>query len=304
MTAPRLASALALSAAVHLAVLAGLLALAHPRAPAPPAMRVALVEPAGMAGGRAPSGAPGAGHEAPGRGEVDARLPRASLLEGAGTTAAPRATPATGATAGLAPGATTARPGSRSFRTPEARETTAEVSGARSASDAVALVTPVQSDLWVLGAPVRSNGPEHPSAAATAGGPGASGAASPESVAGAPAAIAASGAEGEGPGGESASGSTGAGGASLLAVLSQRLAWSAQRCAPPSVVRTARHAVPGVPLRFCLDAAGRPSEVGLLGTTGSDQLDRAARDCVIPGALPLPPVPGCYTVEVRFPTRG
>jgi len=62
--------------------------------------------------------------------------------------------------------------------------------------------------------------------------------------------------------------------------------------------------VPGVPLRFCLDAAGRPSEVGLLGTTGSEQLDRAARDCVIPGALPLPPVPGCYTVEVRFPSRG
>jgi hypothetical protein len=94
------------------------------------------------------------------------------------------------------------------------------------------------------------------------------------------------------------------GGESLLAALSERLAWSAARCAPAEVVRTVRHAVPGVPLRFCLDAAGRPSDVGLLGTTGSEVLDRAARDCVVPGALPLPPAPGCYTVEVRFPTRG
>ena len=92
--------------------------------------------------------------------------------------------------------------------------------------------------------------------------------------------------------------------ASLLAALSQRLAWSAARCAPAEVVRTGRHAIPGVPLHFCLDGAGRPSDVGLLGTTGSEVLDRAARDCVVPGALPLPPVPGCYTVEVRFPTRG
>ncbi|HZX41440.1 MAG TPA: hypothetical protein VFE93_06335, partial [Myxococcaceae bacterium] len=84
---------------------------------------------------------------------------------------------------------------------------------------------------------------------------------------------------------------------------SQRLAWSAARCAPPSVVRTARPALPAVPLHFCLDAAGRPSDVGLLGTTGSDALDRAARECVVPGALPLPPAPGCYTVEVRFPIR-
>jgi hypothetical protein len=96
----------------------------------------------------------------------------------------------------------------------------------------------------------------------------------------------------------------GANGASLLAALSQRLAWSAARCAPAALVRTTRHTVPGVPLHFCLDATGRPSDVGLLGTTGSEQLDRAARDCVVPGALPLPPAPGCYTVEVRFPNRG
>jgi outer membrane biosynthesis protein TonB len=99
-------------------------------------------------------------------------------------------------------------------------------------------------------------------------------------------------------------GSTGTSESSLLEALSRRLAWSAERCAPQAAVRLARHGVPGVPLRFCLDAAGRPSGVGLLGTTGSELLDRAARDCVVPGALPLPPAPGCYTVEVRFPSRG
>ncbi len=103
-------------------------------------------------------------------------------------------------------------------------------------------------------------------------------------------------------GGSSGAGASGA--ASLLETLQRRLAWSAARCAPAAAVRLARHGVPGVPLHFCLDASGMPSGVGLLGTTGSDQLDRAARDCVVPGALPLPPAPGCYTVEVRFPIRG
>src|SRR5262249_22611014 len=122
--------------------------------------------------------------------------------------------------------------------------------------------------------------------------------------AGSPAAASTGGAAaGEGTGPE-ATGTGGQSSASLLAALSQKLAASAARCAPAEVVRTAHHAVPGVPLHFCIDAAGRPSEVGLLGTTGSDVLDRAARDCVVPGALPLPPVPGCYTVEVRFPVRG
>jgi outer membrane biosynthesis protein TonB len=111
--------------------------------------------------------------------------------------------------------------------------------------------------------------------------------------------------EGVGPGGQGMATGTGAPSAgSLLAALSQRLAWSAERCAPAALVRIARRAVPGVPVHFCLDAEGRPSGVGLLGTTGSDELDRAARDCVVPGALPLPPAPGCYTVEVRFPIRG
>jgi outer membrane biosynthesis protein TonB len=106
---------------------------------------------------------------------------------------------------------------------------------------------------------------------------------------------------GRGVGGSGAGASSAA---SLLDTLQRRLAWSAARCAPAAAVHLARHGVPGVPLHFCLDASGKPSGVGLLGTTGSDQLDRAARDCVVPGALPLPPAQGCYTVEVRFPIRG
>ena len=274
MSTPRLSRAVAASAAAHLIVAAGLLALVRPRAPAAPALRVALVE----ASGPAASVVAGAGQEAP---APDPRTPAAT--DGVPARAAP------------------SRPASRAVAKTEARRTTDEGSGA-AAEGAVALLTPVQSDLWMLRGADTKAGPEERSAAATTDGTGTPGGSSPEG--GAPAAASNAGGHGEGAGSPPGSGSGGTGGASLLAVLSQRLAWSAQRCAPPSVVRAARHAVPGVPLRFCLDAAGRPSEVGLLGTTGSDQLDRAARDCVIPGALPLPPVPGCYTVEVRFPTRG
>ena len=61
MSARRLRRALAASAAVHVAVLAGLLALAHPRFGAAPAMRVALVGQPGTAG------VPDRSQETPGR---------------------------------------------------------------------------------------------------------------------------------------------------------------------------------------------------------------------------------------------
>jgi hypothetical protein len=181
-----------------------------------------------------------------------------------------------------------------------------ETSRSAEADRVAALVTPVQSDVWMLSAP-----PEQGTSS-----PGARPGRTPAPDGFGVAAVTGTGPPGgaESPSGSVASGSpttpTGAGSggpedaASLLAALSQRLARSAERCAPASVVRSARRPVPGVPLHFCLDASGQPSDVGLLGTTGSEQLDRAARDCVVPGALPLPPVPGCYTVEVRFPTRG
>ena len=290
MSPPRLPRALAASAAVHVALLGGLLALAHPRLPASPAMRVALVATAGpsvpLPGGPGPDG-PGL-HPAP--------------------VSAPAS--ASAATAAPEPPSRTSPPRSaaRAARRSEAPEGT-DPEGSAETSRVVALVTPVQSDVWLLGAPAEDT-PVPPSRRAVPGArpspTPAPGGAGPPAAASAPGGVA----TGASPAGDAASGpgvggaSQGGGAASLLAALSQRLAWSAERCAPASVVHAARRVVPGVPLHFCLDAAGRPSEVGLLGTTGSEQLDRAARDCVVPGALPLPPVPGCYTVEVRFPTRG
>lgn len=264
MSAPRLRRALAASAAVHLAVLAGLLALVHPRFQAAPAMRVALVGQPGTAHGPDPS------HETSGGAQ-----PGVAAAEPASPAVDPRPVPA--------------RPPPSRSSTHASRRADVRTSGAQGASDAAAsgaeaLVSAVQSDVWVL----------------AAGAPGPAGAAPTTGTV-----AASTGGPAPGDGTDAAAGRQGAPGEeSLLAALSQRLAWSAARCAPAGVVRAARHAVPGVPLHFCLDDAGRPSDVDLLGTTGSEVLDRAARDCVVPGALPLPPVPGCYTVEVRFPTRG
>lgn len=266
MSTPRLPRALAVSAAVHVAVLGGLLALAHPRFGSVPTMRVALVGHAGTTAGPAPSEATAANGTAPAQrpAPLAAVLPPPVADPGAVTPARPPP-----------PRSTT-----RAARPADARSTGGDASGDAASAGAEALVTAVQSDVWVLSGSARP-GPVGASAAgaAQAAVPGANTAGT-----------------GDGAGGQSS--------ASLLEELSQRLAWSAARCAPAEVVRTTRHAIPGVPLHFCLDAAGRPSDVGLLGTTGSDVLDRAARDCVVPGALPLPAVPGCYTVEVRFPTRG
>jgi hypothetical protein len=268
VSAPRLRRALAASAAVHVAVLAGLLALAHPRFQAAPAMRVALLGQPGTAGG------PDRSHETSG-----AAKPGAAADERASPNA-------------VDPGPVSPRPPPLRSSPRTSRRTDVRTFGAEGAGDAAApggaeaLVSAVQSDVWVLAGAAGAPGP--PGAAPATG-----------------AAAASTGGPTPGEGTNPVGGGEGApGGGSLLAALSERLAWSAARCAPAELVRTTRHAVPGVPLHFCLDGAGRPSDIGLLGTTGSDVLDRAARDCVVPGALPLPPVPGCYTVEVRFPTRG
>jgi outer membrane biosynthesis protein TonB len=142
---------------------------------------------------------------------------------------------------------------------------------------------PVQSDIWVLtptveGAAEQSSEGSVPSPGRDAGARGGSG-----GNAGAP-----------------------PGQRSLLAELGRRLARSAARCTPSEASRLGWSKDRGlaVPVHFCLDAKGRPSDVGLQGSTGSELLDRAARDCVVPGAVPLPPAPGCYTVPVLFPVRG
>ena len=296
----RLSRALAASAVVHVALLGSLLALAHPRLAGSPPMRIALV------------GTPGAAAPPPGGPGPD------------GPALHPSPPPVSHAPARPSP----PRPATRHPRPGDAHPDGTDSSGSAEAGRVVAPVTPVQSDAWMLAAPAEdgkassppgarprrapapdgvgvaavtgAGPPEGPDPASRSmrapGGPSSAsaGGSAPGVPAGAPSAV---GARGSTPGASD-------GPASLLAELSQRLAWSAERCAPASVVRSARRPVPGVPLHFCLDASGQPSEVGLLGTTGSEQLDRAARDCVVPGALPLPPVPGCYTVEVRFPTRG
>jgi outer membrane biosynthesis protein TonB len=278
---------------VHVAVLGGLLALAHPRFRSAPTMRVALVGHTGSTAG------PGRTEESAG-GSGASPAPHAPL---AAVLPPPPADPAAvRPTRPPAPHST-----SHPARSTQTRSSVAEESGDAASGGAEALVTAVQSDVWML------SGSSPPVRGAARPGQGTAGAPAPV---GASAPVVASGAAGAGSGQAAASGTGTAGtgpgnevsgeqsSASLLGALSQRLAWSAARCAPAEVVRTTRHAIPGVPLHFCLDAAGRPSDVGLLGTTGSDLLDRAARDCVVPGALPLPAVPGCYTVEVRFPTRG
>jgi hypothetical protein len=298
VSTPRLPRALVVSAAVHVAVLGGLLALAHPRFRSAPTMRVALVGHAGTTAGPAPSEETGGGI---GAARAQGPAPLASVLpppvSEPGAVAPVRPPPPRSTTRAPRPAATRSSAGG-------------DDSGDAASADAEALVTAVQSDVWVLsGSAPPARGAARPGSTA-AGNPAAPGAGTPGPV-GASAAGAAqaatpgTNADGTGDGtGREPSGAGGQNGTSLLGALSQRLAWSAARCAPAEVVRTTRHAIPGVPLHFCLDAAGRPSDVGLLGTTGSDVLDRAARDCVVPGALPLPAVPGCYTVEVRFPTRG
>ena len=291
--------ALLASAAVHVAVLAGLLALAHPRFQAAPAMRVALVGQPGTAPG--PEGTrEAAGGMRPGEATTERARP---VLDPGPAAPAPRqpsrATPVgdPGAAA-LAP-RSPSRFSTSATRPAETKSSGADQSGDGAALGAEALVSAVQSDVWVLAGsapPAKGTARAGVSSAGGAGPAGGVSGTGPTPGAGAQDPASGDGTGAEAPGGQSS--------ASLLAQLSQRLAWSATRCAPAEVVRTARHAVPGVPLHVCLDAAGQPSDVGLLGTTGSDLLDRAARDCVVPGALPLPPVPGCYTVEVRFPTRG
>jgi len=93
------------------------------------------------------------------------------------------------------------------------------------------------------------------------------------------------------------------GGAPALAgLLSERLAAAALRCYPREAVRfrLAGEAL----LSFCLGEDGRASQVRVARSSGAEALDRAAAECVLPGALPLPGAAGCYELPVRFSARG
>ena len=78
--------------------------------------------------------------------------------------------------------------------------------------------------------------------------------------------------------------------------LHSRLAESARRCYPEAARRFSLQGE--VVLSFCL-RLGNLATVALQGSTGSGLLDRAARECVVQGALPLA-AEGCYRVPVRF----
>jgi TonB family protein len=83
-----------------------------------------------------------------------------------------------------------------------------------------------------------------------------------------------------------------------LAALHRKLADSARRCYPAAA---ARFRLQGdVSLTFCVDGSGSIASLALQGSTGAPLLDRAALDCVVQGALPLPVSTGCYQVPVRF----
>ncbi len=83
-----------------------------------------------------------------------------------------------------------------------------------------------------------------------------------------------------------------------LSELHQRLASAARRCYPGTAHRLRQRGT--VQLHFCLSPQGTASTSTLEGTTGSTLLDRAALECVLPGALPAPGMPGCYDVAIRF----
>lgn len=83
-----------------------------------------------------------------------------------------------------------------------------------------------------------------------------------------------------------------------LIALHLRLARAAERCYPSAARRF--RLTGEVQLSFCLDGSGAVSKLELKGSTGSPLLDRAARECVLPGAFPLGIQGGCYSVPVRF----
>jgi protein TonB len=80
-----------------------------------------------------------------------------------------------------------------------------------------------------------------------------------------------------------------------------RLSAAALRCYPPEAVRF--RLAGEAQLSFCLSAEGQASAVKLSRSSGSEVLDRAAAECVLPGALPLPGAAGCYELPVRFVAR-
>jgi TonB family protein len=83
-----------------------------------------------------------------------------------------------------------------------------------------------------------------------------------------------------------------------LGAFVERLRRSAQRCSPRRLGPRGEASLARV--RFCVGPSGRPEAVTLLQSTGDARLDRAAVECVIPGAAPLPTSDRCLVVPLRF----
>ena len=104
-------------------------------------------------------------------------------------------------------------------------------------------------------------------------------------------------------GGPAASGSPGVVGAGEglldLSPYLDRIRRSASSCAPRRL-----GAAVGRPrlarVRFCVGSRGEATAISLVESSGSAAFDRAAVDCVIPGAAPFPPIDRCLVVPLRF----
>lgn len=106
---------------------------------------------------------------------------------------------------------------------------------------------------------------------------------------------------GDSPGVESGGGTGSGGPPPATALLMARLSAAALRCYPAEAVRF--RLAGEAHLSFCLGAEGQASAVKLSRSSGSEVLDRAAAECVLPGALPLSGAAGCYELPVRFSAR-
>lgn len=83
-----------------------------------------------------------------------------------------------------------------------------------------------------------------------------------------------------------------------LTALHRRLSETAKSCYPAAAKRFRVQGI--VPVYFCISPEGGLERVEQRGSSGSGILDRAATDCVLPGAVPLPGPAGCYEVPVEF----
>lgn len=147
-------------------------------------------------------------------------------------------------------------------------------------------------------------------AAGTAPNDGASAASGTDTTIGIPAGDSAGGAgRGAGSSGGMGAGRSGVGGdgpghggsGDSITTLQSQLAWQIRSCYPAAARR--RRTEGAVEIRFCTDAAGMPTELDLLRSSGSSLLDRAAAECVVRGSAPFALRERCITVPIEFRIR-